>query len=382
MTDRTLIADIDHIVGLDEQPVLRNLLITQCYADLAQGLGDKLGHSNANWCNFATWASKTAGNFIRAEEVPEFFRDALQEQHRFLARVEVLTARLSDLLGRPFLTLERVMDLPTAVVDQVTEQIVAGNLKVFSELGPIFSSLIHAFDDDGTLNDAKFQQLLASLRTGPSSRDGQTLLHAALTHYRDALRATDADEKAQWMLLANAQTGLHEQIRLQPYIKSSLDAPVAVAFDRLWESDAHDVAEGPIRRGLHAIIDRFAHPLVAEAEDVWCDVATDTLMTLRVPGQTLRLGRDLPPPPGLPLYPAALAEITLPELAEVMELYGALGHGEGDSGATDWARLPQRMTYIIDLFRSRQQVGSLYDPPFSERQHQAILDDQVPGGPL
>jgi len=379
---KTLIDDIPSIVALDQEPVLRNLLITQCYADLAHGLAEKLGRENANWCNFATWASKTAGNFIRAEEVPEAFRGALADEHRFIAHAEQLTSKLSALLGRPFLSVERLLDLPTTIVDEVTQQIVAGNLKVFSELGPVFARLIHAFDAQGKLDEAKLTALTESLKTGPSAQGGQTLLRSAVTHFAKAVRTEDAKEKAQWMLLANAQTGLHEQIRLQPYIAGSLDAPIAEIFSQLWRSDAKDAAPGPLMHALSALIERLAHPLVAEVEDVWCDVATKALMTLKVPGETLHLGGTLPPPPGQPLYPAALDPVTLDDLAEVMELYGALRDNDDNSGATNWARLAQRMTYIIDLFRSRQQVASLYDSPFSDAQHQAILDHRVPEGPL
>jgi len=245
----------------------------------------------------------------------------------------------------------------------------------------VFKSFIDTFDAPGKIDQKKLDALLDSLKTGPSASGGQTLLRSALTHYANAMQADDAQTMAQWMLLANAQTGLHEQIRLQPYIASSLDAPIEDVFSQLWQSDAKDT--GPLMHVLSAVIDRMAHPLLSEAEDIWCDVATKELMTLRVPGQTLHLGSTLPAPPGgLPLYPSALDPVTLDDLAEVMELYGALTVDASNSGATDWARLPQRMTYIIDLFRSRQQVPSLYEQPFSQEQHQAILDHRVPDGPL
>src|SRR5438552_1558097 len=56
------------IVALDNDAVRRNLLITQCYHDLSAELARVLGGGNANWCTFATWASRTAGGFIREDE--------------------------------------------------------------------------------------------------------------------------------------------------------------------------------------------------------------------------------------------------------------------------------------------------------------------------
>jgi hypothetical protein len=40
--------------------VVRNLQITQCYHELSLGLAERTGEI-ANWCTFATWASKQAG---------------------------------------------------------------------------------------------------------------------------------------------------------------------------------------------------------------------------------------------------------------------------------------------------------------------------------
>ena len=50
---------------------LRNLLITQSYHELAAAIAAVIGNGNANWSSFATWASKTAGQSIRGEEVPD-----------------------------------------------------------------------------------------------------------------------------------------------------------------------------------------------------------------------------------------------------------------------------------------------------------------------
>jgi len=56
-------AEVDRIATLGD-PVLRNLQITQCYHELASALAKRTG-PHANWCTFATWASKQAGQTIR-----------------------------------------------------------------------------------------------------------------------------------------------------------------------------------------------------------------------------------------------------------------------------------------------------------------------------
>jgi hypothetical protein len=59
--------EIDRIARLGD-PILRNLQITQCYSEISQALAGLTGFS-ANWCTFATWASKQAGETIREEDL-------------------------------------------------------------------------------------------------------------------------------------------------------------------------------------------------------------------------------------------------------------------------------------------------------------------------
>lgn len=53
------VAEIDRIAALPD-PVVRNLWITQSYAELSVAFARRTG-GGANWCTFATWASKQAG---------------------------------------------------------------------------------------------------------------------------------------------------------------------------------------------------------------------------------------------------------------------------------------------------------------------------------
>src|ERR687890_2640130 len=53
-------------------PVVRNLEITQCYARLSAAMEQRTGRC-ANWCTFATWASRQAGRTIRGEDIFDAF---------------------------------------------------------------------------------------------------------------------------------------------------------------------------------------------------------------------------------------------------------------------------------------------------------------------
>ena len=58
-------SEIADIIAASGDPSLRNLRITLCYSKLSLALAERFGRGNVNWCTFATWASKTAGRFIR-----------------------------------------------------------------------------------------------------------------------------------------------------------------------------------------------------------------------------------------------------------------------------------------------------------------------------
>ncbi len=65
--------DVDRIADLND-PIVRNLQITQCYYEISQAVARFAGTS-ANWCTFATWASKQAGQTIRAEDLVRALED-------------------------------------------------------------------------------------------------------------------------------------------------------------------------------------------------------------------------------------------------------------------------------------------------------------------
>lgn len=376
-----LIDRIAWIESLEDRPALRNLLITQCYHDLSHELVRVLGPENVNWCTFATWASKTAGRFIRNDEVPQTFRSMLADSVAFKRSAARAIDGLKGVHATTTLHEASLVDAGETVAGEVSGQITAGNLKVFSELAPVFAEFISLFHD-GQIDEVAAVGLFDSLKVGRSAEGGQSLLRQAMEHLLAAAKERDPKRRAAWMLLANAQTGLHEQIRLQPYIAGSLDAPIDETLGQL--VDRHHAGVGSSLLGrIHASWDRLGHAVVGDMKAVWDDLATKELMTLAIPGQLLHLGSALPPPQGLPLYPALLESIENQQVESLLEQYAALDpRAEGEVGAADWTALTQRMRYIIGLFRSRQCVPSMLEPPFSEAQRAALINGEVPAGPL
>jgi hypothetical protein len=368
-----LIADLDAIIGLHADPVVRNLLITQSYHDLSTAMGWLLGVEHANWCTFATWASRTAGSFIRDDEVPAHLRAAIEHTPSYL-EAKARLGRLGFAFDRDCL-----LRLPGEIVGDVSAQITLGNLKVYAELGPLFALMIRAFGQDAAAPDP-LAAVLATLSEGPTEQGGQDLLRLGVANYFHAINEADAKKKAERILLANGQIGLHEQIRLQPYIADSINAPVAASVNNVAASILRPLAL-PLRHRAEPLVDAILYPLIAALERDWNAIATRELMTLTVPGTTLHLGSPLPPLPDQSMCPAILRTIDDPDLRVLLQRYDCLSVEPGAS-TRNWVLLAQRMAYILSLFRSRQMVQDFFQQPFADRQRAAILDRRVPAGPL
>jgi hypothetical protein len=104
---------------------------------------------------------------------------------------------------------------------------------------------------------------------------------------------------------------------------------------------------------------------------------TDALMTLALPGGTLRLGIDL-----AGSYPAHLESPANAELAALLGSIDPGADGSRGSGAEDWASFADRMHYIGELFRLRQEDAGLLGAPFTPEQTAAIKEGRPPAGRL
>jgi len=382
--------DIATISAMTEQLVLRNLLITQRYHDLSEALGGVIGGPDVNWSTFATWASKTAGQSVRNEEVPPFVDD--------------LVGEYEDELMHPFGKIEQVVQdiVPTTgfhasfllapvkeTIQTVSGSISAGNLKVFAELAPLFVQFVKELTDSPPPNDAGLKRLLATLDPKPVDQDGQAMLIAAFTNYFTAATLPDPVDKARLVLLGNCQIGLHEQTRLQPQIQIAMDAPI----DDVLRKQVHaSLGTGKGAGLLDELKDAVEKPLLEltdVVQDLWERVATRFLMTLALPGGSkLPLGRNIPKEAAaMPFLPVPLQNITTPDdLVTLLKKYDrARGATLVGSASVDWRVLADRMNFIVNLFRSRQQDPALLDQPFNDDQRALIEKGEVPApklGPL
>ena len=135
------ISDIEHIASHSD-PVIRNLQITQCYHELALVLAERTGGS-ANWCCFATWASRQAGQTIRKEDLANTLENMLGSQIDAAAAAQSLAA-IAQRLGKKY-RVEEILSFiwkvlePEAAFRHSSEAVARGNLKVFAEIGREFA---------------------------------------------------------------------------------------------------------------------------------------------------------------------------------------------------------------------------------------------------
>ena len=377
-------ASVAAVAAIDD-PALRNLWITQSYADFSSRLGRALGGPDLTWCGFGIWASNTAGQSIRRQEIPGIIADLLGASDGHRACIDAANRRLRALRFLHVVpALEHIHVLRTfdGAIDSVSDHIAHGNTLVYGELAPMFVAFLERIEagDVATITDEDVDAALAAATPGgPVPQD----VVAAFRWYRRALVAHDDQRRAFAVLAGNVLAVAHEQQRLQVDVVDAMDAGLVTAGQVIEELMPHRTPDLVVA----AVSKAAGPPLQQLVDSLWDGTMTSLLMTLRVPGAALRLRDDLPPLPDGQLFPADLAELLddPEELAEAVGVFGAWDRTNGTGhhdGAHDWAVLRDRMNYIVNLFRSRQQDPTLAVAPFTAEQLATMQTMQMPDGPL
>lgn len=377
------VADVARITAISNR-VIRNLEITQCYAELSASMRERTGAA-ANWCTFATWASRQAGSTIRGEDLLERFKRSLEGRASLLAPLQSLYRMLlrkglfepDTKLGRAV----REIHTPFDAFERASEAVAEGNLKVFAEIGQEFARFMASVPIDARPDSEEVRVFIAGLRPGLPP-EGQDYLKEAFVHYQQQGEETDPAGRAAWILLANLKIGLHEQTRLQPQITAAVEAPVATAADlgarvlRLLIPRSQQWPR-PLRLALAALLNWLAAKLRKAAVKITRKVVTESLMVLKLPNEVLYLGRNLEVSPPL-LFSGTLP----PALDKFVKEYDPCPPGGTACAAQDWGDLRQRMHYILHLFRAYAEEASLFSWPFTAEQVASFRAGIIPEGEL
>lgn len=359
-------AEIQRIIQ-EEDPVLRNLLITHRYYILSSSIARLVTRSGLNWSTFACWASKTAGLSIRNEEIPRFFQRQLKLDQESLGTLQGAIGRWFEKWGWG----ELVRNSVVGTLREVSQQVAEGNLKVFQELAPLFAEYIDLLQSEAS--DAQLEEFYDSLRPGTSESGGQEPLRLAFRSWTQASRTTDPQARAEHMLYGNCLIGLHEQTRLQPHIADALSAPIRLLFRQELQKRLPRLLGVPLAFLISLLFQRMLHSV----QELWLKIATRYVMNLSLPGdQQLPLGRDIPHHPAV--FPPTLRQLRMPELIQLLKQFDQNLDSTVGSRATNWAELPDRMGFIVELFRSRQEDLSLFSAPFTPSVEEKILQGELP----
>jgi hypothetical protein len=373
--------DVRRIAAI-ANPVIRNLEITHCYSRLAAAFAARSGEG-ANWCTYATWASRQAGRTVRGEDLLEQLGRRLADRRWLLHPIATLWRRLlrrglfqrETRIGR--LTAE--LHTPFDAFERASDAVARGNLKVFEEIGLEFARYLRECPPDAPVEPAQFQRFLDRLRPGDPP-EGQRYLRQAFARYERLRLERDPKTRAELAVLANLEIGHHEQTRLQPEILEALDAAYATQKDlgpRALEALFPSAARWwPIvRRPAAAAISIVAEGVQRAASSLAREVITESFMLLSLPGRVLALGTHLSD-----AYPEALREPADAELTELLVRFEPVPPAPDDCGARDWSDFHQRMHYIVHLFCAFHLSEQLSRPPFTPEQVASFRRGIVPDG--
>jgi hypothetical protein len=381
-----------------DNPGGANKTIRDKYYAYSQLLGEALhadgDPENATFPTFAAWSAQSLRVDITAVDnpVPGAPRDRLPPRRagRWLYdKVAELT--LNDNLA-------------------IARNIAMGQALIFEEVGPTLESLLQVVAeplDQGSPDWDKVWTAYKDHLDGASTklcrlREARTedenlvdgvnvaLLRRAVEPYFAVIRdpvlrqgLTDEDRKrrAEYILLGNIRLGAYEQKRLQPVLERNLKylpQALRLRIGTRWLGRETWLTRTAVQ------LSRRMKPQEELLDEAFQIAATRNVYSMILGNEILRFGVDLPlPPPAHPLlhtdqpkrdteryaegnfFPYHLQVIDGPELwAEWEQFDRSAGQGVR-TGVDNWLRLPERLNYIVNLFRSRQQLVDLYDSPSS-----------------
>jgi hypothetical protein len=380
------IAEVERITAIPD-PVVRNLNITQCYYELSKAMEELFGVI-PNWCTFAVWASKQAGQSIRSEDIARTFEYYFRHSPEIKSILENISL-IESLKNLP--ELKKITDSIVKVINvdtifKTTALAVAnGNRKVFEEIGKEFARFLSVFRREIDFTQENINKFCAVLKSGDPP-NGQRLLREAFTAYCETKFISAPKPKAEIVHYANLLIGFHEQTRLQPEIVDAMNPPLKNIDDLrykifqkflpgIWLHFRYFLSRVfKIKFPLDELLDQ----LIDLAKQHAREVITSFMMSLYIPGcPVLRLGENLNR-----AFPAQLLQISNENLKELLLKVDPTPNDLKDSGAKDWGNFEDRIHFIADFFRSYHDYPALFDSPFSEDQVALLKQEKKPSGIL
>ena len=362
MDGATSTEHVESVLAIEER-VLRNYWVTETYADLSRGLAALLQPGTCNWCTFGTWASRTVGQNIRGEQLPEWLARRVVRSDGMMGVADAANSAISNAhrdhnIAR--IVPEHVSEVVRELFGACARNLSDGNTQVFAEIAPPAATFIEVFTP-ATPDQAKARKAIRAACAGATEFNGKNRLLAGYTLWCDAMSEPDPVRRSQLILAGSINLGAHEQHHLQGAIASSMDMGVNQSIDLL---KARITRDEPALVEIEESIDSLLHPVSLAIGDAWGDLMTELLGTIETPDGVLRLNSDVPPLLGQAFVPSDLAPIVIKELSDLLVEFSRADDQGHNSGAPDWVNFDDRMNFIANLFLSRHHRTELFDPPF------------------
>lgn len=369
-------------------PVIRNLNITQGYYELSQAMS-KYTDGNPNWCTFAVWASKQAGQSIRKEDLSRTFENLFHNSPEITLLMNTISQHSDVIKNLPEVKAVSSFIIkflnPDSAFELSAQAVAEGNKKVFAEIGGEFARFLSTFENENDFTEENISKFCSAFKHG-NPPDGQQMLKDAFTSYFEARKQSDGKAKAEMILYSNLLIGYHEQTRLQPQIVEALNAAFTNE-DEMKNNLLRELLPGfwlRIRFYISKILqrklplDEAIDQLLNLAKQKVREVITDCMMTLFIPiNDLLKLGEDLEEK-----FPERLAHISDQKLKELLNKIDPTPDSIKESGAKDWGDLSDRIHFIADLFRAYFEHPQLYNQPFTDEQVKVLKEGKRPEGNL
>lgn len=381
------VEDTIRIANIND-PAIRNLNITQGYYELSRAML-KYTDGNPNWCTYAVWASKQAGQSIRKEDLSRTFEQLFNKSPEITLIINTLAQHSDVIKNLP--EVKSVSDFilnvlnPDAVFEHSAYAVAEGNKKVFAEIGGEFARFLSVFQNELDFTDENITEFCSAFKPG-NPPEGQQLLKDAFTSYFEARTESDPKLKAEMIHYSNLLIGYHEQTRLQPQIVEALNAAfkneneirqnfLSALLPGFWLRIRYYISKLLQRKmPLDQALDNLLEVIKLKMREV----ITEHMMTLYIPGsEILKLGKDLNKN-----FPEKLKSISHSKLKSLLIKIDPTSDSIAESGAKDWGELTDRIHFIADLFRTYYEHPQLYNQPFTDEQVKVLKEGETPDGTL
>ncbi len=363
-----LLAETEVVAAMND-PVARNLRITQLYHELELAMADVFASDDLSWCAYGVWASRQVGDAMQG--LPTDHVRSLLDDPGFIGNL-ALPPDLDRWARRLLPVAQRVPDsLLAAVLDALQPNLARalgqGNHRVFTELAPTFAGfvdLVHDTDGDPDAIEARLPHLYERLGHVTYPGGAGYELTVLCDCYLRAIRSADPHERAQLIFYANLRGAHYEQQRVQGPLEDVTDVILELPASAMGQAGA----VGSTLRALDRAAPRTTHRVRHTIGAVVGNTVTDIAVRVNTPVDDLAVGDALRIEGSGASYPPDLRELDLPEFRQFLQHpddWMSLGpEPAAEIRVDNWVNYHERMPFIAHVMRMRQQSTELRQPPF------------------